>query len=94
MRICALRQKEVINICTCKRLGFISDIEFDLCSGCICAIVVPGMGKFWGMWGRCTEYVIPFRCICKVGDDIILVEVKEEEVLVESNGESCYTKNN
>ena len=32
MRICDLRQKEVINIKDCKRLGYVCDIEFD-CSG-------------------------------------------------------------
>lgn len=85
MRICELRQKEVINICTCRRLGFVSDVEFDVHSGCICAIIVPGIGRFWGIFGRSTEYVIPFGKIRKVGDDIILVEIKEDEVLLDCN---------
>ena len=81
MRICDLRQKEVINICTCRRLGFVSDMEFDLCSGCIRAIIVPGVGKFWGIFGRNTEYVIPIGKICCVGEDIILVKIPMNSAL-------------
>ena len=33
MRICDLREKEVINICDGERLGFVEDVEFDLCTG-------------------------------------------------------------
>ena len=29
MRICDLREKEVINICDGERLGFVEDVEFD-----------------------------------------------------------------
>ena len=35
MRICDLKEKEVINVCDGRRLGFVEDVEFDLCSGCI-----------------------------------------------------------
>ena len=35
MRICDLRQKEVINIKDCKRLGYVCDIEFDRKTGCM-----------------------------------------------------------
>ena len=32
MRICELRQKEVINIRDCQRIGFVVDVEFDPCT--------------------------------------------------------------
>lgn len=76
MRICELRQKEVINQCDCKRLGFVSDVEFDLCGGQMQAIIVPCMGKFMGFFGREQEYVIPYSCICQIGEEIILVNAK------------------
>ena len=47
MRICDLRQKEVINIKDCKRLGYVCDIEFDRKTGCITHLIVPGTGKIW-----------------------------------------------
>ena len=41
MRICDLREKEVINICDGERLGFVEDVEFDLCTGKITHIIAP-----------------------------------------------------
>lgn len=81
MRICELREKEVINQCDCKRLGFVGDIEFDICTGCVTAIIVPGEPKLCGLFGRDTEFVIPFKCVVQIGGEIILVKVKEEDVL-------------
>ena len=73
MRICNLREKQVINSADCKILGYVQDVEFDLCSGCIKAIIVPGP--------HC-EYVIPFECIVNVGPDVILVNVCPEKIVV------------
>ncbi len=81
MRIAELRLKEVINECNCKRLGFATDILFDICTGTILAIIVPGPSKFCQIFGRDSEYVIPYKCIKQIGADIILVEIKEEDAL-------------
>lgn len=80
MRLCELKQKEVINANDCKRLGFVGDVDLDLCKGCIIAIIVPGPGCFCGFIGREKEYIIPFCDICQVGEDVILVNVKRKEV--------------
>ena len=81
MRLCELREKEVINTCDCKRLGCVVDLVFDSCTGQIKAIVVPGPGKIWGFLGTDCEYVIPFQCIKKIGPDIVLVEIREGKFL-------------
>ena len=65
MRICDLKQKEVINIKDCK--------------GRMIAIIVPGPGCVWGFLGHEKEYVIPFCDIKQIGDDIILVELREKK---------------
>lgn len=85
MRICDLKQKEVINSCDCKRLGFVDDLVFDICSGQIEAIIVPGPSKFCGLVCSDFEFVIPFKCIVQIGDDIIIVRVKEEDVKQKCN---------
>ncbi|MBR5510341.1 MAG: YlmC/YmxH family sporulation protein [Lachnospiraceae bacterium] len=82
MRFCELREKDVVNRCDCKRLGKVCDLIFDECSGCICAIVVPGPFRICGFLGSDQEFVIPWNKICKIGPDIILVEICEEECLV------------
>lgn len=81
MRMYELREKEVVNICDCRRIGCVGDIELDGC-GCVKAIIVPECGKWCGLFGREHEYVIPWKCIKQIGSDIILVEVCLEEVLV------------
>lgn len=81
MRLCELREKEVINACDCKRLGCIVDVVIDICKGCIEAIIIPGPGRICGFLGSDSEYVIPFECIKKIGEDIILVEICEEKFL-------------
>ena len=81
MRICELKQKEVINICDCRKLGYIVDVEFNPKDGCIEAFLIPGPGGFCGLFGREEEFVIPFRCVRQIGEDIVLVEVNPEEIL-------------
>ena len=69
------RQKEVINVRDGRRLGMIIDMEFDLAAGRILSIVVPGPGRFLGLFKGDRDYVIPWDRIKKIGDDVILVEV-------------------
>lgn len=81
MRLFELRQKEIINICTCKSLGCPVDIDFDICTGRILALIVPGPARICGFFGRDSEYIIPWECIRQIGEDIILVEIKEDRCL-------------
>ena len=74
LRATQLRQKEVINVSTGARLGFVSDVEVNFDSGKIDAIIVPGQGRFFGLFAREKEHVISWDSIVKVGDDIILVK--------------------
>lgn len=80
MRVCDLRNKQVINACDCKILGCVTDIDFDTCTGCICSIIVPGPGRLCGLFGRDIEYVIPFKCVRCIGPDVILVDVCVENI--------------
>ena len=42
MRVCELRQKEVINICDGCRLGYVADVVIRIPEGQVVAIVVYG----------------------------------------------------
>lgn len=81
MRLCELKAREVINICSGRRLGRIVDVEINPCSGEVEAIIIPGPGKICGFIGADSEYVIPFACIRKIGPDIVIVEIQEEKFL-------------
>lgn len=81
MRLCELRDKEVINICSGRRLGCIVDVEINVCSGEVEAVIIPGPGKICGFLGTDCEYVIPFACVRKIGPDIVIVEIQEGKFL-------------
>ena len=75
-----LRCKEVINVCDGNRLGYVSDLELELPAGRIPALIVPGPRKVLGLFGREYDYCIPWPCIKRIGDDIILVDVALEQI--------------
>lgn len=81
VRLCDLKQKEVINTCSCRSLGCPGDLEFNCKTGEIQALIVPGPGKLCSFFGRDGEYVIPWSCVCQIGEDIILVKIQEENCL-------------
>ena len=76
VRLTQLQCKEVICVSDGMRLGFISDVVVEVPQGEICAIVVPGPCRFLGLFGRSDDYVIPWCKICRIGPDIVLVDVK------------------
>lgn len=81
-RFSSLKEKEVINICDGKRLGFVCDLEIDTQSGKICTLIIPEDGGKFNFFCKEQAYFVPWRCIKRIGDDIILVEVDASEVLI------------
>ena len=63
-RIRNLRCKEVINVCDGCRLP----------EGQVAAIVVYGPCRFFGLFGPREEFYIPWECIQRIGEDLILVD--------------------
>ncbi|MBQ7327414.1 MAG: YlmC/YmxH family sporulation protein [Clostridia bacterium] len=70
-----LRCKEVVNIVDGRRLGHVVDVVFDLASGCLLGVVVPGERSFWNVFKSCAELFISLSQIVKVGEDAVLVEL-------------------
>ena len=77
-----LHCKEVICVSDGRRLGFISDARIELPEGKVVAIIVPGPCRLFGVWGRRDDYVIPWDCICRMGPDIVLVDICPDECRV------------
>jgi YlmC/YmxH family sporulation protein len=71
-----LRDKEVINTCNGRRLGYVTDVEIDLCAGRLVAIMVPGECG-GGFFSRAQDLRIPWEKIERIGKDTILVAVTE-----------------
>ena len=71
-----LKAKQVINTVDGVCLGHITDIVFDVVRACTLGFVVPQPNQgFWGLFKGGRELFIPFDCVCKIGVDVILVEL-------------------
>ena len=81
MRICELREKEVVNVCDGERLGNICDVDFEERTGRICSLIIPGPCKVFGIIGRDSEYIIPYECVKRIRADVVLVEVEASKCL-------------
>jgi len=77
IRASDLATRDVVNTVDGRRLGNIVDVELDLASGRIRAVVVPGQPKMLGVFGRSDDYVVPWENIKKIGEDVILVEISD-----------------
>lgn len=74
-RFSELRYKEVINVNSGHRLGYVCDLEIEMEDGKTIALIVPGASRLGGVLGREDDYVIPWGCIRRIGEDIILVDL-------------------
>ena len=75
-----LRCKEVVNVTDGKKLGHIIDIVFDLPTGRIKGLVVPVQDGGFSLFKKAKNIFIPYHQICKIGNDIILVELYGENI--------------
>ena len=74
-RFSKLRQKEVVNTIDGARLGYVCDLIIDICSGKVCAIVVPGPSRLSFLFRGERDTIIPWCNIKKIGEDVILIEI-------------------
>lgn len=68
-----LRSKEVINAKTGKRMGCVTDVEIDTCTGCLVSLCVFCGRGFCGFLGKGEETVVLWQDVVVIGDDTILV---------------------
>ena len=69
------KHKEVIDIKTGKRLGFVQDVCADLNTGTITSIIVPGNKKFISFFSTGNDIEISWNKIKCIGEDLLLVEL-------------------
>ena len=76
MTLSELKSKDVVNTLDGRCIGKPMDLEFDPMDGRVTAMVVPGEFNLWDMLrGEKCGIVIPWVNICKIGDDVILVDM-------------------
>ncbi|MCH5348253.1 MAG: YlmC/YmxH family sporulation protein [Oscillospiraceae bacterium] len=75
-----LRNKEIINIKTGARLGYVDDIEFDTEDSMVKSFIIYGRARLFGFFGRDDDMIITCDDIAIVGVDTVLVSVEEAEL--------------
>lgn len=78
----AMRSMEVIDINSGAKLGYIKDIKIDCDEQKVCSILLPGQIQGW--FSKSDDIEIPWEDIVKVGIDVILVNMKDN---------NCFTMN-
>ena len=79
-----LMNKDVINVRDGSRLGHIQDLKINVGTGEICTVMVSGSSKVLDFFGGAHgEYWIEWNQICKIGADIILVDIEISRCLKE-----------
>lgn len=69
-----LRYKEVISVSDGCRYGYVGDLEIDLEAGQVRNLIIPGQARFFGLFGRRVDIIIPWDEVRRFGEDIILVD--------------------
>jgi len=77
LRLSDLEGKEVINMLDGARLGVIGDADMviDVHTGEIQSIILPRKNTFISMWADRQHIIIPWQCIKKIGNEIVIVEL-------------------
>ena len=73
LSFCELRSKEVVNGVDGRRLGRIVDIIFASDGGNVRGIIVPYNRR--AIFFKAQDVFIPWECIKKIGEDVIIVEL-------------------
>lgn len=71
-----LKQREVINVFDGKKLGRITDLVFDIETGKVEGIIVPGEKK---IFRKTDDIFIPLEKLKRIGDDVILIGIEVKE---------------
>ena len=74
LRMEQLRLKQVIDIGSGDRLGFVGDVELDTQNGMLNCLVIYGRLRLWGLLGREDDIIVPWPAIQRIGEDTVLVD--------------------
>ncbi|WZL74897.1 YlmC/YmxH family sporulation protein [Clostridiaceae bacterium 35-E11] len=80
MRLSKLGGKEIVNLSDGGRLGILAESELliDERNGKIRAILVPNFKSQFSIFYDKNFIEIPWDCVRKIGNDMIIIELDEE----------------
>ena len=80
-RIDELKNKQIVCVKDGCVLGFVSDVELDTEKGSLTSLIIFGRLKFFGVFGREEDIVIPWNEILVIGPETILVSTDSSSYL-------------
>ena len=83
-----LKSKEVIDVKTGERLGYIDDIRINTDTSAVLSLLIYGGYRFFGLFGRESDTEIPCSSIKVIGSDIILVDGTNLTICTNSRGKN------
>lgn len=75
-KVTELGAKDIINLADGARLGPVRDVEIDLATGRVEALVLSGSRRFLGLLRTGKDVVVPWEKVKKVGVDAVLVDIE------------------
>ena len=89
-RIADLKNKQVVCVRDGSVLGFVSDIELNTESGSLTSLIIYGRPKFFGIFGRDDDIIIPWCEIEVIGQETILVQTDPSKYIRYTKKKSIY----
>lgn len=90
-RIDELKNKQVVCVSDGCVLGYVSDIELNTESGTLTSIIIYGKPRFFGLFGREDDIIIPFEDIKVIGAETVLVSTVINLTLNDSRRKKHFT---
>ena len=85
-----LRSKEIINIKTGARLGYVDDVEFETETASIKSFIVYGRTHFFGLLGKEDDIIITCDDIEIIGVDTVLISVDDANLSKRQSDDSKF----
>ncbi len=73
-RLVDMRERQVICVRDGTIIGCMCDVIVDTCCGKVVSIVVFRGARFFGLFCKDDDIIIPWECIQVMGDETILVD--------------------
>jgi len=79
-----IRTKEVIDIESGERLGYIDDVEMNIETSEVVSLLIYGRHRFFGLFGKENDIIIPCREIEVIGEEVVLIRRSQESKISRS----------
>ena len=87
----ALKNKEVVDVKTGVKIGYVDDVELDGETGKIVSMIIYGRSRAFGLMGRDEDIIVKCSDIELIGEDTVLVRFEKDTICIKSK--SCNVEN-